>query len=165
MLILILAFSLGLGLLSVSGMFLSHLFMMGGNFAGMGDGMIGAMLWPTVLIAALGVGIGVFLYYVLLPEIKPTNIGEGAPPADYRDAVLRMLKDDERRVVAALAEGGGTAFQRDIQRVTGFSKVKTHRVVARLAERRLIEVRPHGRTNQISLPPWLIGGTKSSGET
>jgi uncharacterized membrane protein len=165
MLILILAFSLGLAILAISAMFLSHFLMMGGSFGGMGGGMITAMLGPMMLVAAAGVGIGVLVYYLLLPDIKPADIVNVPPPADYREAVLRMLKDDERRVVAILTDGGGIALQRDIQRATGFSKVKTHRVVARLAERRLIEVRPYGRTNQISLPPWLIGGTQSIRET
>lgn len=164
MLILILAFSLGLVSLSISGMFLSHFFMMGGSFGGMGTTMFAAMLWPTVLVAAIGVGVGVIVYYLLVPEIRPSRIVDASPPTDYRDAVLRMLKDDERRVVEALNSSGGTAFQRDVQRATGFSKVKTHRVIARLAERRLIEVTQAGRTNEIRLPSWLVRDAKASKE-
>jgi hypothetical protein len=161
--ILIIAFSLGLAFLSVSGMYLSHFFMMGPGFGGMGMGgsMLAGMLWPTVLIAAVGLAVGIGVYYVLVPEIRSASGIDASPPADYREAVLRMLKDDERRVVEALSGTGGEGLQRDVQRAAGFSKVKTHRVVARLAERRLVEVTPSGRTNRLRLAPWLVGGGPS----
>lgn len=79
-----------------------------------------------------------------------------AAPVNYRDAVLRLLKDDERQIVEALAKSGGTAYQRDLRHATGFSKVKTHRVIARLAERRLVDVTPAGKTNRIRIPSWLV---------
>lgn len=123
--------------------------------------MFAAMLWPSVLVAVIAAVIGVVAYNLLLPKINPTRISEAAP-VNYRDAVLRLLKDDERQVVEALTESGGTAFQRDLQHVTGFSKVKTHRVIARLAERRLVEVTRTGKTNRIRIPSWLLSESEIS---
>lgn len=125
----------------------------------MGTGTFAAMLWPTVLVAVTAAALVVVAYDLLLPKIDPTRISEAAP-VDYRDAVLRLLKDDERSLVETLTRSGGTAFQRDIQHVIGFSKVKTHRVIARLAERRLVEVTPAGKTNRIRIPSWLVGDEK-----
>jgi hypothetical protein len=145
-------------------MFLSGILMMNGNFTGMfmvmGQGMLLAMLWPSVLVALVAAAISVAVYNLLVPKIDSTKIIE-VPPVNYREAVLRLLKDDERQVVQALTRSGGTEFQRDLQRVTGFSKVKTHRVIARLAERRLVEVTPSGKTNRIRIPSWLVGDMKN----
>lgn len=159
----ILAITFGLTALATSAMFLSGFLTMDGNFGSMGlmmgAGMFAAMLWPTVLVAVTAAAIAVVAYGLLLPKINPMRISEAAP-VDYRDAVLRLLKDDERSLVEALTRSGGTAFQRDIQHAIGFSKVKTHRVIARLAERRLVEVTPAGKTNRIRIPSWLAGDTK-----
>ncbi len=140
--------------------------MMGGNFGGMwmmGPSMFASMLWPTFLVAVIASAIGVVAYSRLFPNISQTSIGEIAPES-YRDAVLRLLKDDERQVVEALTRSGGTAFQRDLQHAIGFSKVKTHRVIARLAERRLVEVTPAGKTNRIRIPSWLVAGMTDSSD-
>jgi hypothetical protein len=145
-----------LTLLVVLGTFLSHVESMG-----MGPGIFAAMLWPGVLMAVIVAGLGVVAYNLLLPKINPTKISEAAP-LNYRDAVLRLLKDDERQVVEALTKNGGTAYQRDIQYATGFSKVKTHRVIVRLAERRLVEVTRAGKTNRIRIPSWLLSESEIS---
>jgi hypothetical protein len=159
--------AVALTILFVTGMFLLGILMMGGNFGGMymamGQGMLMAMLWPSTLVAVVAAAIGVAVYNLLVPKIDSTKITE-APPVNYREAVLRLLKDDERQVVQALTRSGGTEFQRDLQRATGFSKVKTHRVIARLAERRLVEVTPAGKTNQIRIPSWLIENRKNSND-
>lgn len=163
----ILAIAFGLTILTISGIFLSGFLMINGNFGSMGmmmgPGMFAAMLWPTVLASLAVAAIVVVTYDLLVPKISPTNMSDAAP-VDYRDAVLRLLKDDERSFVESLARTGGTAFQRDLQRAMGFSKVKTHRVIARLAERRLVEVTPAGKTNRIRIPSWLVGHIKDSSE-
>ena len=137
---------------------------MTGNFGGTGmmrgPWMFAPMLLPSLMAAVIVAGVGIVAYNLLLPKINPTSISEMAP-VDYRDAVLRLLKDDERLVVEALANSGGVAYQRDLQHATGLSKVKTHRVIARLAERRLVNVTRAGKTNQIRIPSWLVGDTSS----
>jgi hypothetical protein len=164
LLIRILGVALGLTFLLVLAMFLSSFLMMSGNIGGMGmmgPSMFTAMLWPSILVAVIVAVVGVAAYNLLLPKINPTRISEEAP-ANYRDAVLRLLKDDERQFVEVLTKNGGTAFQRDLQHATGFSKVKTHRVIARLAERRLVAITPAGKTNQIRIPSWLLGDNEDT---
>jgi uncharacterized membrane protein len=165
--IMILAIALGVTVLAISAMYLSGFLIMDENFGSMsqmmGPSMFAAMLWPTILVAVTVATIVVVAYALLVPKINPTRISEAAP-VDYRDAVLKLLKDDERSLVEALTRSGGTAFQRDIQHAIGFSKVKTHRVIARLAERRLVEVTHAGKTNQIRIPSWLVGGIEDSSD-
>jgi len=127
----------------------------------MSPSMFPAMFWASLVFPLLVVAFVLAGYRLLLPQIDRTGMNETAP-TNYRDAVLRLLKDDERKLVEALAKSGGVAYQRDLQYAIGFSKVKTHRVIARLAERRLVEVTPAGKTNQIRIPTWLVEETKSS---
>jgi uncharacterized membrane protein len=84
-----------------------------------------------------------------------TNIkGEGSK--SEIDDILKVLKPDERRVVELLIENKGKMLQRDITWETGFSRLKTHRVVNRLVERGIVKKIPRGSTNLIVLEDWLI---------
>ena len=158
-----LAVTLGLTFLLVIAILFLRFYMMNRILAGramvMSPSMFPVMASASLVFTLIAVAVGVVGYNLLLPRINPTRMNETAP-VDYRDAVLRLLKDDERKLVEALAKSGGVAYQRDLQYAIGFSKVKTHRVIARLAERRLVEVTPAGKTNQIRIPTWLVGETK-----
>lgn len=76
--------------------------------------------------------------------------------------LFQILKEDERSVLAALTDAGGYSSQREISRMTGLSRLKTHRVVMRLKERGLVKAERQGRTSQVSLPPWLITRMKDN---
>ncbi len=69
--------------------------------------------------------------------------------------LLQILKEDERKVLVALANAGGSATQREISRRTDLSRLKTHRVVMRLQERRVVNAERHGRTSLVTLQSWL----------
>jgi uncharacterized membrane protein len=70
-------------------------------------------------------------------------------------AVYQVLLPDEQKIIDSLVKEGGRTTQRKLSRLTGLSRVKTHRVVRRLAEKNIIEVEPAGRTNIITLEKWL----------
>ncbi|WP_449462990.1 hypothetical protein PQ610_01920 [Tardisphaera miroshnichenkoae] len=80
------------------------------------------------------------------------------------DAVYASLMPDEKKVVDCLRKRGGKCLQRDITRETGFTRLKTHRVVSRLQQRKLVTVTPSGKTNLVELAPWVIGGKPEEGE-
>lgn len=71
------------------------------------------------------------------------------------EAVYQVLLRDERKIIDVLVKEGGSTTQRKLSRLTGLSRVKTHRVVYRLAEKNIIAVKPAGRTNRITLKKWL----------
>lgn len=86
-------------------------------------------------------------YYLILPEIRPREAaGEGS--------ILNFLLPDERAVVEALIRHGGAMLQKEIVKETGLSRVKAHRVIARLAERGLVGVERAGNTNIVRLRIW-----------
>ena len=69
---------------------------------------------------------------------------------------MHVLSEDERKVVEAVAAAGGDAvLQKDIRWTTGLSRVKVHRVVARLSQRGIVQVEKYYNTNKISLAEWL----------
>jgi len=108
----------------------------------------------TVLASMVGV-----IYFLVLPEMK--TYYESDPGKDAGAMVLRTLKPDERKVVGVLKVHGGTYMQKFITRETGLSRLKTHRVVAALAERGIVQVQRRGNTNEVSLAKWFLDGMKS----
>lgn len=72
------------------------------------------------------------------------------------DAVLRLLNEDEKKVIKTLVAEGGMTLQKDISWKTRFSRVKTHRVLYRLAERGLVAAEKHYNTDKIKLADRLM---------
>jgi predicted transcriptional regulator len=92
--------------------------------------------------------------YSATPERKEES-GVSVTTFDRMDIVMRIAKPDERAALEVLQKSGGTCLQKDITYKTGLSKLKTHRIVARLAERGIIQVKKAGKTNEIIIPAWL----------
>jgi hypothetical protein len=71
------------------------------------------------------------------------------------EIAIRLLEPDERRVVKALRDSGGTMLQKDISNELGFSRVKTHRVLVKLIRRGIVTAEKYYNTNKIELVDWL----------
>jgi len=65
--------------------------------------------------------------------------------------VFSVLKKDEKKVIDIILEKGDNCKQRDIVKITDFSKAKVSRIIVDLEERGLIEKIRKGRTNRIIL--------------
>ena len=61
---------------------------------------------------------------------------------------LRLLDENEHRVVEALVAEGASMLQKNISIDLGFSHVKTHRVVQSLVKRGLVTVEEYFRYKQ-----------------
>jgi uncharacterized membrane protein len=89
---------------------------------------------------------------------------EPAPPvaapivpekAHTLEAILRVLDEDERKVVEAIAASEeGVMLQRDIRWKAGLNRVQTHRVLARLSARGIVTVEKYYNTNKVTLASW-----------
>lgn len=106
--------------------------------------------------------IGVVTYLMIFPKVAPEeehefNREEGSSKAF--EAVLKVLREDEKKVCEAIWKEGGTVLQKDVRWMTGLSKVRTYRVGKSLASRGIITVSKDGRLNRLSLAPWLYGNT------
>lgn len=160
---LIVIVSVAVSVISLSGMFLPHEMMMSRMMGKREETMLN-LLWPVLMLASTGIILVVAGYTLAFPSIRyasgsaPKAGGSNivtVTPQDPMDIVMRVVKPDERTALQLLKTRGGICLQKDITNMTGLGKLKTHRIVARLAERGIVEVKKAGNTNQISVPAWL----------
>jgi len=109
----------------------------------------------TVLASVVGV-----IYFLVLPEMKnyyATGNGNGK---ENTAMVMKTLKPEERSIVNVLDAHGGTYLQKYITKEAGLSRLKTHRLVAALSERGIVQVEKYGNTNQVKLAKWFHDGMR-----
>ncbi|TMI41735.1 hypothetical protein E6H21_02760 [Candidatus Bathyarchaeota archaeon] len=107
----------------------------------------------TVLASVVGV-----IYFLVLPEMKTYYAPGNGNGRENTAVVLKTLKPEERSIVNVLDVHGGTYLQKYITREAGLSRLKTHRVVAALSERGIVQVEKYGNTNQVKLAKWFHDG-------
>lgn len=115
----------------------------------------------TLTFGAVAIG-GTFglIYFLAYPEIKRAQkevktTAAFAESSASVEAVARTLKPDELKVFEILKLHGGKYLQKQIAKEVGLSRLKTHRIVARFAERGLVSVKEYGNTNEVMLAEWL----------
>jgi predicted PurR-regulated permease PerM len=155
---------------------MSQMFGAGNNGGGMG-GMMGQTGTPqaasdawlpyfgvlfAVLITVTVVGIVGVAYYLVYPQIKMgvaqpmVSINPPAPSnANAYESVSKTLTEEERKIIDVLNSHNGKYLQKYIKNETGLSRLKTHRIIARLAERGIVSLEKTGNTNQVYLANWL----------
>ena len=129
----------------------------------------------VVLVGVVVVGVVGVVYYFALPEIRSgvaPVVCEAVPKEAVSvqeakavekaeaactplESVVKTLSGDERKVVDVLAAHDGKYLQKYIRNEAGLSRLQTHRVVARLAERGIVKLEKTGNTNQVLLADWL----------
>jgi len=144
--------------------------MMGGEGINLSEQTpIMSYMWiiPLAILGLVLVGTMGVIYFFVFPEIKKSNqpiepivnIELSDPTSLFGDknfsALLKTLKPDEMIVFNVLASHGGKYLQKHISKEANLSRLKTHRVVARLSERNIVVVRPFGNTNEISISDWI----------
>jgi len=123
---------------------------------------LGASTLVIIGAAFMFLTLGIVAYSIIFPEImieegENLNVEEGFPSSF--EGVMKVLREDEKKVCMAIWEEGGTAMQKDVRWATKLSKVQAHRVVARLASRGVIIIRKEGNRNTLSLASWLNKNT------
>jgi len=101
-----------------------------GGFGGRGHGMVAEVprsFWLVLFVVPLVVVVAVLGYALLFPELtdekpkpKPSSMPTVEKEESALDAVLRVLNEDERKVIETLVAGGGTMLQKDIAGRLGF---------------------------------------------
>jgi predicted transcriptional regulator len=124
----------------------------------------------VVLIGIAVAGVVGLAYYVALPEIKTGTapvICELVPQSNAKveqeqkpactplESIVKTLSDEERKIIEVLNAHEGKYLQKYIRNETGLSRLQTHRIVARLAERGIVTLEKTGNTNQVLLADWL----------
>ncbi len=135
----------------------------------MSSGMMGNMMfwfsfWPSLLVASLvAIAFAIIMNYAYPPiVVSAPSSGNSAQltkadnqAAGSMDVIMKILKPEELRVINVIKEANGSIRQNDITKQTNFSRLKIHRIVARLADRGIIRVEKAGKTNNIYLAEWF----------
>ena len=127
--------------------------------------------YTLIIVATASIAIIAFSVILLLfPRLQGMASTESIRPTIERDqprgeegynrikavdVAMRLLEPDEKRVMEAMIEAGGSLLQKDISYETGFSRVKTHRVLVRLIRRGVVTAEKYYNTNRIEVADWL----------
>ncbi|MEM1943065.1 MAG: helix-turn-helix domain-containing protein [Candidatus Caldarchaeum sp.] len=103
-----------------------------------GWSMLTMMLWMYLPVIVVSIAL---IAFPLILYLYPTRVR----------AEVMGLTEEERKVVEFLVARGGGAEQREIAKSLGLSRLKTHRIVSSLKRREVVEVKPRGRTNIVTL--------------
>lgn len=125
----------------------------------------------VVLIGVAIAGISGLIYFFAFPEIRNpqphmlaqsssiTSVSTTSVPlptaATPFDSVFKTLTNDERKVIEVLSAHNGKYLQKYIRNEASLSRLQTHRIVARLAERGIVSLEKTGNTNTVLLANWL----------
>ena len=73
------------------------------------------------------------------------------------EVLLKTMTPEEQKVLNVLISHQGKYLQKYVVKEAGLSRLKTHRVVARFAQRGIVTVNEFGNTNEIVLSDWVKG--------
>jgi len=92
------------------------------------------------------------------PKVEPVPPPQGlSGPQNPYESVSKTLMPEEPRVLNVLTAHQGKYLQKYVRREAGLSRLKTHRIIARFAERGIVSLKKSGNTNEIFLSDWFKG--------
>jgi hypothetical protein len=141
-------------------------------------------LIPVLLGAVVGVAVIGVAFYFAYPELKyirgtcnpnpsKTDLGtqavnqatETTKPSNGNinvqnasnncDVLLKTMTPEEKKVLNVLVAHQGKYLQKYVSKEAGLSRLKTHRIVARFAQRGIVTVKEFGNTNEIVVSDWI----------
>lgn len=104
-------------------------------------GVLFAVLVSVTIIGIIGIA-----YYLLYPQIRIGAVqpmqnavviqaSNGVTPYE---SVAKTLTEEERKIITVLNAHDGKYLQKYIRNETGLSRLQTHRIIARLADRGIV---------------------------
>lgn len=82
------------------------------------------------------------------PPPQPATVSQNC------DLILKTMTSEEQKVYNVLVTHKGKYLQKYVVKESGLSRLKTHRIVARFAQRGIVTVNEFGNTNEIVLSDW-----------
>jgi hypothetical protein len=117
---------------------------------------VASLLWIIILLLLVIIG---YLWYneskknIEINDVKPSEIE--VVESDKIEVALRLLNENEKRVVQAIIDNGGEMLQKDISYELELSRVQTHRTIQSLIEREIVTTEEHYNTKKVALADWL----------
>jgi hypothetical protein len=100
-------------------------------------------VWIFILLA--GVFVACLLYYLFSLKIDSQK---GAIHKNM-EILLSILDEDEKKVIRKLISNSGRIMQSELS--LEFGKLRAHRVIKKLEEKKMIDIKRDGKTNRIKL--------------
>jgi len=95
-------------------------------------------------IVILILGVGIYLLFFLKPLIAESK-------KEFKPIDFSKLEDDEKKIYEIIRGKNGSAYQSDLIKETGYSKVRVTRILDKLETNDILERRRRGMTNIIVL--------------
>ena len=87
---------------------------------------------------------------VMLKLVNKNNIKKNSVEIN-KDAILKLLNFNERKVLEKLIDKKGETLQSEISRMKEMNKLKTHRAIKNLEMKGVVEIEDYGKTKRIIL--------------
>ncbi|MCD4739948.1 hypothetical protein K8R43_02000 [archaeon] len=100
---------------------------------------------PVILFTALGTAAA--SYYIM----SKRTTEDGLDKKEVRKVFLTSLTSPEKEVIELLFKNNGSVHQYELTRVSGMTKVQTHRLVERMTSKGIIIKKKIGKVNRIEL--------------
>jgi hypothetical protein len=84
-----------------------------------------------------------------------SNVSNVSSVSSSCDVLLKTMTPEEQKVLNVLVTHNGKYLQKYVGKEAGLSRLKTHRIVARFAQRGIVTVTEFGNTNEILLSDWV----------
>jgi len=100
---------------------------------------------PVFILSGVVIGAVVFFFMTSKLEDKGKDLKK------ITQTLVQFLNKEEKLVVKKILENNGKVFQSEISRIEGIGKLKSHRILQRLSDRRVIKIEKYGKTNIVKL--------------
>lgn len=116
-------------------------------------GVITRFHFEAMLFVALsGLAIGAAGIFIFSSELQKTTNSLKT----NTELLLSFLSQEERQAVQLIIDKGGSAFQPDIAKMHGMTRLKAHRIITRLSDRKILNVHSYGKINMVTLSPVIL---------
>ena len=112
-----------------------------------------------IAVSFLGIVVGASAYFLMSERVQ-TAARESVGNAEL---LLSFLSSDEREVVQLLLASEGHTTQAEVSRLENMTRLRAHRVVLRLVDKKIVRVEKLGKTNQLWLAKSIYEALSAEG--
>ncbi len=109
-------------------------------------------------LALLGILVGMAIAHLAFEKVEEASV-ESKINAEM---MLGFLSADEQKTVNYLVQNGGQAYQNEISRIDGMSRLRAHRVVQKLGQKKILQTERHGKANKLKLADAILDALKAN---
>jgi uncharacterized membrane protein len=92
---------------------------------------------------------------VTAPTTVPQTVAPVSAAQNNCDVLLKTMTPEEQKVMSVLVAHKGKYLQKYVGKEAGLSRLKTHRIIARFAQRGIVTVKEFGNTNEVLISDWV----------